>query len=189
MYNMLFLVIVNGVIVKVYLCGWLLNILFKSSPSKSILPAPPSIPCKLNRRKKLQRKFHTLFFLFCLFVFCFFEYAHMHVISGGVFLAKPHGWENLVIYPSEKICYDVSVRPNADRTDSGGGGSQESARLGRSMKWLRWNVCISSTPLVSAVNHMATRTFKEKKNKSFFPLNFNVHINLDNTKRARARNE
>ena len=29
MYNMLFLVIVNGVIVKVYLCGWLLNILFK----------------------------------------------------------------------------------------------------------------------------------------------------------------
>ena len=125
----------------------------------------------------------------CLFVFCFFEYAHMHVTSGGVFLAKPHGWENLVIYPSEKICYDVSVRPNADRTDSGGGGSQESARLGRSMKWLRWNVCISSTPLVSAVNHMATRTFKEKKNKSFFPLNFNVHINLDNTKRARARNE
>ena len=71
----------------------------------------------------------------------------------------------------------------------GRGVSQKSARLGRSMKWLRWNVCISSTPLVSAVNRMANRTFKEKKNKSFFPLNFNAHINLDNTKRARARNE
>ena len=59
----------------------------------------------------------------CLF-FVFFGYAHVHVTSGGVFLAEPHGYENLVIYPSEKICYDVSVRPNADRTDSGGGGGE-----------------------------------------------------------------
>ena len=91
MYNMLFLVIVNGVIVKVYLCGWLLNILFKSSPSKSILPAPPSIPCKLNRRKKLQRKFHTLFFLFCLFVcFLFFRVCtHACNLWWGVFSEAP----------------------------------------------------------------------------------------------------
>ena len=32
---------------------------------------------------------------------------------------------------------------------------------------------------------MAARTFREKK--SFFPLNFNVYINLDNRERARAR--
>ena len=47
---------------------------------------------------------------------------------------------------------------------------------------------------VSAVNRMATRTFREKKynkNKadSFFPLNFNVCINVDNRERARARDE
>ena len=47
---------------------------------------------------------------------------------------------------------------------------------------------------VSAVNRMATRTFREKKynkNKadSFFQLNFNVCINVDNRERARARDE
>ena len=41
---------------------------------------------------------------------------------------------------------------------------------------------------------MATRTFREKKynkNKadSFFQLNFNVCINVDNRERARARDE
>ena len=58
--------------------------------------------------------------------------------------------------------------------------------------------CILSTPLVSAVNHMTTRTFREKKTTTttttrrrkkmnlFFPLNLNVYINLD--KLARARN-
>ena len=43
-------------------------------------------------------------------------------------------------------------------------------------------------------NHIAARTFKEKKNnsnknESFFPPNFNVYINLDNGKRVRARNK
>ena len=47
---------------------------------------------------------------------------------------------------------------------------------------------------VSAVNRMATRTFREKKynkNKadSFSPLNCNVYINVDNRERARARDE
>ena len=67
-----------------------------------------------------------------------------------------------------------------------GEGSQESASRGRSMLQLRRNFCTSSTPLVSAVNHMAARTCREKKNKSFFPP---VYINLDNRERARARNK
>ena len=55
-------------------------------------------------------------------------------------------------------------------------------------------VCISGTPLVSAVSRMAAQTFREektnnKKNESFFPLNFNVYINLDNRERARTRNK
>ena len=39
--------------------------------------------------------------------------------------------------------------------------------------------CISSYSLVSAV----------KKNESFFPLNFNVYIYLNNRERARTRNK
>ena len=39
--------------------------------------------------------------------------------------------------------------------------------------------CIPSTSLVPAVNHR----------KSFFPLNFNVYINLDNGERARAKKQ
>ena len=49
---------------------------------------------------------------------------------------------------------------------------------------------ISSTSLVSAVNNMAARAFRAKKhtkNESFFPLNFNVYINLDNRERARSK--
>ena len=41
---------------------------------------------------------------------------------------------------------------------------------------------------------MATQSFQEKKqtnkkNESFFSLNFNVFINLDKRERARARNK
>ena len=64
---------------------------------------------------------------------------------------------------------------------------------------LRWKTgrfevkfCISSTSIVSAVNRMAARMFRERqrerKNVSFFRLNFNVHINMDNREKARARN-
>ena len=50
--------------------------------------------------------------------------------------------------------------------------------------------CISSYSLVSAVNRMAARTLREKKkNESFFPLNFNVYIYLNNRERARTRNK
>ena len=49
--------------------------------------------------------------------------------------------------------------------------------------------CISSTSFVSAVNYMAARTFREKRNESFFPLNFNIFINLDNRERDRATNK
>ena len=45
-------------------------------------------------------------------------------------------------------------------------------------------ICISITPVVSAVNHMAARTFTERRErerkKRFFPLNFNIYIYLDN---------
>ena len=45
---------------------------------------------------------------------------------------------------------------------------------------------ISSTSLVSMLNHTAARAFRGKKNESFFPLNFNVYINLDNREIARS---
>ena len=54
-------------------------------------------------------------------------------------------------------------------------------------------------PRVSAVNHMATWTFRERKNNgnnndnkkadSILRLNFNVFIDLDNCERARARDK
>ena len=59
------------------LLEWLITqyMIFKSSPSKSILPVPPLVSCKFNRRKKFQRKFYTLFFCFvCLF----FVFSGMH---------------------------------------------------------------------------------------------------------------
>ena len=72
-----------------------------------------------------------------------------------------------------------------------GEGSQESALPGRIMAEVKF--CISSTPLVSAVNHMAALTFRVKiktaTKDSFFSLHFNVDINLDNGERARARNK
>ena len=46
---------------------------------------------------------------------------------------------------------------------------------------------ISSTSLVSAVNHMAAGLLEKKINESFSPLNFNVYINLDNRERARSK--
>ena len=48
-------------------------------------------------------------------------------------------------------------------------------------------------PRVLAVNRIATRTFRDKKTttttkpNSFFRLNFNVYIGVDNRERARAR--
>ena len=50
-------------------------------------------------------------------------------------------------------------------------------------------------PHVSAVNRLATRTFRERKNNdnnkadSILQLNFNVFIDLDNWERARERNK
>ena len=45
----------------------------------------------------------------------------------------------------------------------------------------------------SAVNRIATRTLKDKSNNSkvdsFFLLNFNVYLDLDNIERARARDK
>ena len=48
---------------------------------------------------------------------------------------------------------------------------------------------ISSTSLVSAVNYTTARAFRGKKKQyeSFFPLNFNVYINLDNRERAKSK--
>ena len=51
-------------------------------------------------------------------------------------------------------------------------------------------------PCVSAVNRIATGTFRDKKNNnnnskddSFFRLTFNVYIDVDNKERARARDK
>ena len=49
-------------------------------------------------------------------------------------------------------------------------------------------------PCVSAVNRIASRPFRDKNNNnnksdSFFQLNFNVFINVDNRERARARDK
>ena len=48
-------------------------------------------------------------------------------------------------------------------------------------------------PRVSAVNRIASRTFRDKNNNikadSFFRLNYNVYIDLDNRERARARDK
>ena len=54
-----------------------------------------------------------------------------------------------------------------------------------------WNFPFQ-VPARSAVHHIATRTFRKKKNSknkadSFFRLNFNVFIGVDNKERARAR--
>ena len=49
-------------------------------------------------------------------------------------------------------------------------------------------------PRVSALNRIATRTFRDKKNNnneadSFFQLNFKVYIGVDNRERARTRDK
>ena len=49
-------------------------------------------------------------------------------------------------------------------------------------------------PRVSAVNRLASRPFKDKKAgttnaSSFFRLNFNVYIDVDNRERDRARDK
>ena len=187
MYNMLFLVIVNGVILKVYLCGWLLNILFKSSPSKSILPVPPSIQCKFNRRKKLKRKFYTLF-VFCLFVcFLFFRVCRGACnLSWGVFSGAPwlRKFGNLSIRENllrrqrttERWPYRLCGRGRGVRSQPVWGGV-----------WNGWGEMFAFQAPRSFITWPPGRL--KKKNKSFSPLNFNVHINLDNRKRARARNE
>ena len=67
------------------------------------------------------------------------------------------------IYP-RKIGHDISVLPNADRADSGGGGRESGVSpSGEEYVIAEVKVYISSTPLVSAVNHMAAQTFREEK--------------------------
>ena len=77
-----------------------------------------------------------------------------------------------------------------------GGGGRESdvSPSGEEYVIAKVKFSISSNSLVSAVNHMAGRSFQEKKqtnqkNESFFSLNFNVFINLDKRETARARNK
>ena len=74
----------------------------------------------------------------------------------------------------------------SEQTLGEGEGGQTSARRGGEYVIAEVKFCISSNLLVSAViYHMSGRTFKEWKNKkkrSFFPLNFSVYINLDKEK-------
>ena len=88
-----------------------------------------------------------------------------------------------------KFGYDVCVRSPV-RTDAGGGERESGVNpLGEDYVIAEVKFCISSTSFVSAVNYMAARTFREKRNESFFPLNFNIFINLDNRERDRATNK
>ena len=88
-----------------------------------------------------------------------------------------------------KFGYDVSVRSPV-RTDAGGGERESGVNpLGEDYVIAEVKFYISSTSFVSAVNYMAARTFREKRNESFFPLNFNFFINLDNRERDRATNK
>ena len=60
-------------------------------------------------------------------------------------------------------CYDVNVRPPV-RTDAGGGGRElDVSPSGKEYVIAEVKFSISSNSLVSAVNHMAARTFREKK--------------------------
>ena len=87
------------------------------------------------------------------------------------------------IHP-RKFGYDVRVR-----TPGGGGRESQVGPLGEEYVIAEVKFCIPSTSLVSVVNHMATRLglLEEKKTESFFPLNFNGYINLDNRERAKAK--
>ena len=74
-------------------------------------------------------------------------------------------------------------------------GSQESCPSGKEHVIAEVKVCISSTPLVSAVNHMAAQTFREEKTNNKKP-SLSLHliltstlVNLDDRERARARNK
>ena len=79
-----------------------------------------------------------------------------------------------------KFGYDVSVRPPVRKDAGGGGGESEVSSSGEEYVIAEVpGFCIPSTSLVSAVNHR----------ESFFPLNFNVYINLDNGERARAKKQ
>ena len=74
-------------------------------------------------------------------------------------------------------CYEINVRPPV-RTDAGGGDRESDfSPSGKEYVIAEVKFSISSNSLVSAVNHMAARTFRGKKNnndknESFFPLNF-----------------
>ena len=65
---------------------------------------------------------------------------------------------------------------NADRTDSGGGGRESGVTpSGEEYVIAEVKVCISGTPLVSAVNHMAAQTFREEKtNNKKMSLSFHL---------------
>ena len=86
---------------------------------------------------------------------------------------------------AKKIWLWRRVRPPV-RTDAGGAERESDV----SPSWEEYVIAevkftISSNSLVSLVNHVAARSFGDKKknnkkNESFFPLNFKVYINLDN---------
>ena len=85
---------------------------------------------------------------------------------------------------AKKIWLWRRVRPPV-RTDAGGEERESDiSPSGEEYVIVEVKFSISSNSLVSVVNHMAARGFGDKKNNkkndSFFPLNFKVYINLDN---------
>ena len=90
-----------------------------------------------------------------------------------------------------KFGYDVSVRTPV-RTEAGGGGKESQVGpLGEEYVSM-WGEILHSKHLArfGGKSHgHAARTFRGKKTESFFPLNFNDYINLDNRERAKAKNK
>ena len=90
--------------------------------------------------------------------------------------AEPHSLENLVIHLSKKN-WSWRHRTIKRRPYRLWGSGKESGvnPSGEEYVIAEVRVCISSTPLVSAVNHMATQTFREEKtNNKKLSLSFDL---------------
>ena len=119
------------------------------------------------------------------------DYSLLHYFLVTVKCKSPWFYNVLIIAKLKvpwtgerrKFGYNVSVRPLV-RTDAMGEGRESNVSpSGEEYVIAEVKFSISRSSLVSAVNHKAARTFREKKTKrqeSFFPLNFNVYINLEN---------
>ena len=92
-------------------------------------------------------------------------------------------WESFACVAGVKRGRGMTVRPNADPTDSGGGeGESGVSPLGEEFVIAEEKFLHFKHPA-----HFGGKS--HGRPDSFFPLNFNVYINLDNRERARARSK